>query len=214
MIDYCKMRFLQVAETVKLNGMSKLLREIIYFNKVAIPVEMDLSNLRPEKDFVRPSNEQLIEITTEMMRQRSLVYPIRSRYLKAENYLKAGYLGFAMVKGDTVSGDIWCSASTNPKAGMSHPDEAWLSIRCQKNEVYTFDMYVNPESRGSNLAAALQNGALHKLRKKGFCKAYGFFWADNIPALWVHRILRWKELKKVKATRFILSRKLGVGRPT
>jgi len=210
MIKYCIMRIVQVVETMKLNSIRKLLREIIYLDREAVPVEMDLSTLRPLEDFMRQQDEKLIEIKPEMIYQRTLTYPIKSRYLKAENYLNNGYRGFAMVNADAVSGDIWCAASTNPKDGLMHPDESWLNIRCGKSEAYTFDMYVNPGKRGSNLAAALQNGALHELRKQGFTKAYGFFWADNIAALWVHRTLRWKELKRVKASRFIFSKKLRV----
>jgi hypothetical protein len=45
------------------------------------------------------------------------------------------------------------------------------------------------------------------LRKKGFKKAYGYFYLKNIPALWMHRTLRWRELKHVRVTRFFIFRK-------
>jgi GNAT superfamily N-acetyltransferase len=212
MIKYFQMRLTQVIETVKLNSMRKLLHETIFFNREAIPVEMDLANLRPVSDFARPTSENLIEIKPEMITGRTLLYPIKSRYLKAEHYLQEGYRGFAMVAGDSVSGDIWYSPYTNAKNGWTHPDEEWLKIKCGTGELYSFDMYVNPEKRGFNLAAALQNGALHELKKQGYSKAYGFFWADNVPALWVHRTLRWKELDRVVASRFIVSRKIMVRR--
>jgi GNAT superfamily N-acetyltransferase len=214
MLKYCMMRFAQVVETFKLNSINKLLREIIYLDREAVPVEIDLFTLRPLEDFVRQSDEKLIEIKSEMLSRHMLTYPIKNRHLKAEYYLKTGYRGFAMVNAGAVSGDIWCAVSTDQRYGLMHPDESWLNIRCEKSEAYTFDMYLNPEKRGSNLAAALQNGALHELRNQGFTKAYGFFWADNIAALWVHRTLRWKELKRVKASRFILSKKLRVGTKT
>lgn len=158
------------------------------------------------------SGERLIEIRPDLV-GGVLTYPFKSRLLKAQNYLDRGYRGFAMVSGDGVSGDIWC-ATARESNGLLHPDEAWLNIRSGRGEVYSFDMYVNPRKRGSvkgsNLAVALQNGALHQLRRDGFTKAYGFFWADNIPALWVHRTMHWKELRRVMASRFIFSRKFGV----
>ena len=214
MISYCKMRIVQVIETIRQNSIKKLLRETIYLDREAVPVAIDLAALRPLEDFVHPSDERLTEITPEMISRQSIRYPIKSRFLKAASYLNDGYRGFALVNGDAVSGDIWCASAVNPKDGRKHPDEAWLSIRCEKGEVYTFDMYVNPEKRGWNLAAALQNGALHELGKEGFSRAYGFFWADNIAALWVHRTLRWQELDRVQASRFVLSRKFRVGMKT
>ena len=210
MISYINMRYVQVVETMKLGSVCKLMRQVIYFNRVAVPVEIELCNLRPMENFVQRFDEKLLEITPEMISRRTLSYPIESRYLKAGCYLDTGYRGFAMVNANEVSGDIWCAVATNPKDGLVHPDEKWLHIRCGNHEAYAFDMYVNPDKRGANLAASLQNGALLELKKSGFTKAYGFFWADNIAALWVHRTLRWKELTRVKASRFILSRKFRV----
>lgn len=207
MIQYCMMRIVQVIETVKQNSLKKLFKEIIYFNREAVPVAIDLSDLRPMTDFVQQSDEKLIEIKPNMISAGALNYPVKSRALKAANYLKSGFRGFAMVSGDEVSGDIWCATARNAEDGRVHPDEEWLDIRCGENEVYSFDMYVNPDKRGYNIAAALQNGALHQLKRQGFKRVYGFFWVDNIAALWVHRTLRWKELERVRASRFIFSRK-------
>jgi len=210
MIKYCMMRAVQAAETLKHNSIGKLLNEIIYFDREAVPVEMDLAVLRPLEDFARQSDEILVEVTAKVLSNRGLAYQMKSRYLKAEHYLNTGYRGFAMVNTEGVSGDIWCAVSTDPRYGLVHPDESWLNINCAKGEVYAFDMYLNPGKRGFNLAAALQNGALHALKKQGFTKVYGFYWADNVAALWVHRTLRWKELKRVQASRFILSKKFCI----
>lgn len=210
MIRYCKMRCIQVLETVNQTGWTKLLHEIIYLNRQAVPVEIGFSDLRLLGDFTQNSGDELIEISPEMITQRKLAYPIQNRYLKAKNYLANGYQGFAMVNGGVVSGDIWCAKFT-AKDGYKHPDERWLNIRSQQSEVYAFDMYLDPGKRGLNLAVALQNGALHQLKQQGFTKAYGFYWADNIAALWVHRALGWKELNRVRATRFLFSKKITIG---
>lgn len=217
MLQYPMLRLVQVLETVRLNSFKKLLKDIVFFNRVAVPVEMDLACLPPLDDPPPESGERLVEIKPDLVAGGALVYPVRSRLLKAENYLAHGYRGFAMVCGDSVSGDIWCATARDDR-GLLHPDERWLKIQSGNGEVYSFDMFVNPQkrgsSKGSNIAVALQNGALHQLRKDGFTKAYGFFWADNIPALWVHRSMHWKELSRVRASRFIFSRKFSVVLPT
>ncbi|HBA88686.1 MAG TPA: GCN5 family acetyltransferase [Geobacter sp.] len=212
MLQYCKMRVVQVIETVRNGSFKGLLRETVYLNREAVPVEIDLSKLRPTADFPRPSGEEIVELTPDVLSRRSLSYPVRSRELKTSDYLKRGYRGYAVVRENEVAGDIWCADATAARDGRNHPDESWLGIRCRDGEVYTFDMFVAPGNRGGNIAAALQNGALHELKKQGFTKAYGFFWSDNVPALWVHRTLRWRELTRVRVSRLLLSRKLFLKR--
>lgn len=211
MLQYCKMRVVQVVETVLQGGVRHLLRDTFYLNREAVPVEIELSALRPLTDFSRPPDETVVELTAEAL-AKELEYPVKSRYLKAISYLGKGYRGFALVKGSTVAGDIWCADSRPANGTCTHPDELWLGIQCRPGEAYTFDMFVAPAHRGGNIAAALQNGALHLLKKRGLTKAYGYFWRDNVPALWVHRTLRWRELERVRATRLLLSRKLSCGR--
>ncbi|QWV97999.1 GNAT family N-acetyltransferase [Geomonas nitrogeniifigens] len=210
MLRYCKMRLVQAREMLLVAGWRTLLRDIVYLNRVAVPVEIPLDSLRPVTDFTRPPDEAVLELSAELLGERRLVYRFRSRYLKALTYLGKGYRGFALVKGNTVAGDIWCADRPQGGRSCNHPDERWLGIECRPGEAYTFDMFVDPAHRGGNLAAALQNGTLHLLKKRGITKAYGFFWADNVPALWVHRTLRWHELQRVRATRLLLSRKLHV----
>ncbi|MBU5614222.1 GNAT family N-acetyltransferase [Geomonas azotofigens] len=210
MLQYCKMRLVQARDMVQIGGWRTLLRDMFYLNRVAVPVEIALDSLRPVSDFNRPADEAVVELSAQLLAERRLVYRFQSRYLKALSYLGRGYRGFALVKGATVAGDIWCADSRQGGAPGNHPDEAWLGIECRCGEAYTFDMFVDPAHRGGNVAAALQNGALHLLKKRGITKAYGFFWADNLPALWVHRTLRWRELDRVRATRLLLTKKLHV----
>ena len=212
MLQYCKMRVVQVIDTVRLGSFANLFKETVYLDREAVPVEIDLACLRPAEDFPRPPGEEMVELTAELLTNHRLTYPVRSRFLKTLNYLQKGYRGFALVQGNLVAGDIWCADTGSGKDGRKHPDEVWLGIRCDRDEVYTFDLFVDPGRRGGNIAAALQNGALHLLRECGFTRAYGFFWTDNIPALWVHRTVRWHELTRVTASRLFLSRKLRVTR--
>jgi hypothetical protein len=131
-----------------------------------------------------------------------LLFPVRNRFLKAAHYLDKGYRGFALVNGNEVIGDIWYAAAPAAENGTIPPDVKWLGIRCKDCYAYTFDMYVNPAKRGGAMAALLQLGALHELKKMGFDRAFGYFWSNNIPALWIHRTLKWSEHARIKMTRF------------
>jgi GNAT superfamily N-acetyltransferase len=86
--------------------------------------------------------------------------------------------------------------------GSSHPDLQWLGINLEKNQVYSFDLFLDPQKRGDNAAAYLQSSFLEHLKEKGIRKVYGYFWSDNIPALWVHRQLKYRELNSVTVNRF------------
>lgn len=208
MIQYCRMRAVQVIETVRYSGLRELFHETVYLDREAVPVEIDLAELLPMEEFQAVLDEELVEIRAEMISQGKLAYPVRNRLLKARNYLRRGYRGFALVAGGIVSGDIWC-ATCRGRDGFKHGDEHFLNLDCRGGEVYTFDMYLAPGS-GMNGSVALQNGMLHRLRREGFLKAYGYFWTDDIAALRVHRALRWKELERVKLSRFLFSRRFNL----
>jgi GNAT superfamily N-acetyltransferase len=207
MINYLTMRALQIFETIKLNGFIHFMQQLAFINKIAVPVEKDLTRLSPIHSSFNKTDMELIEIVPETFAGKGFVYPVKNRYLKVNHYFKKGYRGYALVNGNKVAGDIWYAASQRFDGFLVHPDLQWLGIQSKEGEVYTFDMFLNPEERGRNLATYFQNAVLHELRKKGFKKAYGYFYLKNIPALWVHRTLRWKELEHVRVTRFIIFRK-------
>lgn len=201
-ITYCKMRLFHIAETIRFNGIAYLLHEIVYRNREAILVEKDLSSVILPEDALRQANVQIEEITQTVIANHALKFPVKNRLLKAIHYLDKGYAGFALVSGNEVLGDIWYAAAPTAQGGALPPDVKWLGIRCDDNYAYTFDMYLNPRKRGGNMAPLLQLGLLNELKKKGFSRAFGYFWSNNIPALWVHRMLKWREHAKIKVTRF------------
>ena len=84
-----------------------------------------------------------------------------------------------------------------------------LGIKWSHDCVYSFDIFVVPAERGNNLSASLQNSAMYSLRDKGYLKAYGYYWADNIPAVWNTRVInKWRELKTLRLNRFLFLKKV------
>jgi GNAT superfamily N-acetyltransferase len=208
MVNHLVLSLKNILKIFKVDNLYYYLLANFYINKVAVTAEKDLSSLRPVKDSLEQAGLKLVEITSgALMRgqtvQNALIYSDEGRRRTAMGYLEKGYCGVALVRGKEVSGDIWYTSACNHKKGTVHPDLKWLRMECGDNDVYAFDMYVYPGKRGGNVANLLQNGALHEIRKNGYARAYGYYWAENIPALWVHRTLQWKELKRVKVTRFL-----------
>ncbi len=202
MVNYIKMRLYHIAETIRFNGIAYLWHEIVYRKREAILVEKDLFAVQTSENAFRRAGVRIEEITRSAIANYSLQFPVKNRFLKAVHYLDKGSRGFALVNGNEVNGDIWYTAVPTAENGAIHPDVTWLGIRCKDKYAYMFDMYLNPVKRGGASAAMLQLGALYELKKKGFNRAFGYYWSNNIPALWVHRMLKWNECSRIKASRF------------
>lgn len=203
MLTRIYMRLVQFLESWKWNGLISTFKEIIYLNRQAIPVQRDLLPLDPMMNNLTQSNTELIEISRHNFQNINLTYPLKNRYLKTLNNIKNGYRAIAIVRDNEVIGDVWYTTSKNPTRTSVHPDVKWLGIDFGEKDVYAWDMLIKPTERGNSISIYLMNGAMHILRKKGFEKLYGYYWADNIPALWMHRMLRFKELKRLKVHRFL-----------
>jgi GNAT superfamily N-acetyltransferase len=197
------MRLVQTIDFVANKGLAAFFKETFYYNRVAVVVEKSLLDLSPVKSPKQGDAVDFVEITYDFLNKgKSRNFPVKNRYLKCWNYLKKGYNGYAIMSDQQVIGDIWYNSIAD--SGNAHPDCRRLGIFCDKSQVYAFDMFLNPDQRRKNLAVFLQNRALMAIKEKGFKKAFGFFWADNIPALWAHRMQKWKEIRRVKSSRFLL----------
>jgi GNAT superfamily N-acetyltransferase len=212
MLNFLKKTWVKkILRAIKLVAVYSYIESRIFINRIAVTVEKDLSLITPLKDSLNQANVKLVEITPDSISQeanaqQALIYSDDKRHpnrrQKAAYYLSKGYRGFALVKENEVLGDMWYVGTRTDNKGILHPDMKWLGIRCGANEAYAFDMYLYPEKRGKNMATLLQNGTLHEMKKDGFKIAFGYYSANYTPALWMHRMLRWKELRRIKVSRF------------
>jgi len=196
------LRFHEVLEALNEGGGRNLLRKRIYFGKTVTPVEMDLETLPEGKDPLEGVPYKIVRLTPKMITDETFRFPLKGRELKADRNLEKGLRGYAFVKDDLVVGDIWCACPITKDEKVRHSDMDWLGIEGRAGDVYAFDMYIEPRERGSNLAAPFQSAALYALKAEGFRKVYGYYWTDYLPALWMHRLLKWKERGRVKVWRF------------
>jgi GNAT superfamily N-acetyltransferase len=205
--DTLKRRLAQISELASSSGWMSVVREMIFFNRIAIVVEKDLSEIVEHPELLQALKMTVVEIDTEMLSSGNYHFAVRSRHLKAHHYLEVGYGGFALVREQKVIGDTWYVPSrATDNARLLHKDlgtfgfTSWLA-----NHVYTFDIFVAPEARKGKIAPAFQNAAMLLLRAKGYTKAFGFYWADNIPAHWCTRVTnKWKKLRSLRVSRLIL----------
>lgn len=207
MLKIVNMRIVQFYEMCNEKGPVSTLKEMICLNREVIPLEIDLTNLKPRVSHGTGSDILLINITRDTLHKISPIYRVKNRYYKALLNTSKGYEAYALVRGKEVLGDLWYFTFRNSGPKSMHPDLKLLNIDLRENEVYGFDMYVKPEQRG-RLAVSLLMGALNELKERGFSKFYAYVMADNVPALWLHRMLKFNELHRMKMLRFLSKRRL------
>jgi GNAT superfamily N-acetyltransferase len=210
MLNDARMRIAQMADLIRSNGWSSLFKEVFFLKRTAIVVEKDLSELTERSKPLASAKLKLLEIDKEMLSSGVYRFAVNSRYLKALNYLKHGYGGYALARDNVVVGDTWhyvAEAADNPR-GLHEDLQRFGFDSWSKDCVYTFDIFVAPAERRGGISAAFQNSAMLALRSKGYTKAYGFYWADNIPAQWCTRVTnKWKEMRAFNVSRCLMFRR-------
>ena len=207
MLNDVRMRIDQAADLVRSNGWSSLFKEVLFLERTAIVVEKELSELTERLGPLESARLKVLEIDKDMLCSGTYRFAVTNRYLKALNYLKHGCGGYALARDNVVFGDTWhfVSKTTDDPRGL-HKDLQLFGFRGWKMDfVYTFDIFVAPPERKGGISAAFQNSAMLALRSKGYTKAYGFYWADNIPAQWCTRVTnKWKEVRAFSVSRCLM----------
>lgn len=197
--------YYQMLEAFQEGGLKGMLHPRFFGKRKATPVVMELSAVTWPADTFQNSRYQFVELKIEELRQ--LTFSVPSRGLKASRNLKRGWRGFALIQGNQVIGDIWCVTPSQKGHPVIHSDIAMLGITCGDKDAYAFDMQISTAHRGQNLAAPFQRALQATLKTEGWHKVYGYYWDDNLPALWVHRMLKFKELPKREVSRFLFYQK-------
>lgn len=210
MLEHLNMIFHMIWESLAQGKLMDILQDQIWNRRVAVPVEMDLIKLSPVTDLFKGlEDSRFTELKLEDLQQNDLNFVEPSRRYKAIRNLKRGLRGFSLIKDSKVVGDMWCIAPTEANKPVRHPDLEMLGIHAKENEVYAFDMLIDPSFRGKNLAVPIQRALQLALKAEGYTRFYGFYWQDNIPAMWMHRSLKFKELPKRWVSRFFAIKRFG-----
>lgn len=207
-MSYRKFRYIQIQ-----NGVKRLLgplRAVAFMNQAVVCIK-NLEEVQDCVDYLKQLEIDVVEITPTIL-SKKYRFACEDRRLTALRYFELGFGGHAIVKGDLVIGDTWYFDPYKSPGGIRHKDLGWLKIKLPEGSVYTFDIFVAPDDRGNGVSSAFQNSAMHSLRSKGYTAAFGYVFADNIPAMWnTFRVNKWKKVKKVTVCR-IFSHTFAVGK--
>lgn len=208
MLDTIKVKYLQTVESLKEGGLKHVFQAHpqVFRNRKITPVVMELGTAEIKFPALpEGTNFQFVEITTTEIETGKWSYALESRGMKALYNLKLGFRSFAVADGSKIVGDIWCFTTCEVEKTVSHPEIKMMEvvgITLDKCDVYAFDMVIAPEYRGKNLAIPLQKFLQATLKAEGCQKVYGAYWNDNIPALWMNRVLKYKNLPPKLVSRF------------
>lgn len=207
MIDKVLIYFLTFIEDAKSKGYIKAIRDIIFWNKPAIPVFIDCDVFNFTKYTFFSDDYALSQFEATMVNKFSGRYR-KSRIRKAKYYLKKNYHALVILKNNQIIGDIWYVIN-DPQSAVTkieHPDLNLLGITLKDYEAYAFDLYLLEKERGHNLSTFFMSSAIKALKEMGVLRVYGYYMKNNIPALWVHKLIGFRELPEVLISRFLFFR--------
>lgn len=206
MLETISIAGFQFFEETKQSGFKNAFRKTFFINSEIVPVTKDLGNVKPANEFLEKCDLRMISVTLDDILHFNYYYRFKSRLLKAKRNLISGLKAFALVSNTIIVGEIWYVTWGSTHHPHLHDDVDLLFLEPGKKDVYMFDMFIDPLFRGKNIASGLMGSALYNLRQDGYQNAFGFFELKNIPALWTHRMLKFKELDHVYFSRFFLKR--------
>lgn len=177
-------------QKVKSEGIIDTFKEFIYFNRIMIAIE---KNLTPQASILEKSMKVIFVNKHNYMEYHNIFNLRRVGY-----YCKKGAQSCLLFDNDMCIGyQLWTVDS-------QFKDLKNLDIQLNSNEAYEFDLYVYPKYRGTKAARILTAETDNYLISKGISKIYGFYYSDNVKALWWHRAyLKCKEIKRVKIHRIL-----------
>jgi len=186
---------------VKERGFKSALNEAVYFNREIILVARDLNKPLPRlrQDF---DMSLILLDKKELLKIEDLKFPDKARELKGRAYLCSGFAAFLGVIGKNIIAELWWTNSLHIRDRIIHPDLIWMKLDLKEDEIYGFDVFVAPEYRGTPAPKMFISSYMHELKRIGYSKIFGWIFKDNIPSAWLHRILSFKEIGRVKGHRF------------
>ncbi|PWH11911.1 MAG: hypothetical protein DDG60_15765 [Anaerolineae bacterium] len=200
MFETLRFAFSLLGEALAEGSLFPLIRQQVFYQRVAIPVVIDLTRLSFSQDPLAGSEYQCVRLQQQAILTGQQVFDRPVRRFDALRHLKQGLLGFGLSNSSGILfGDMWCALPNNPVACQ---DLSMLGLSCEADALYALDMFLAPAYRGHNLAVRLHRSVELALQQEGWRKLYAYYWEDNRPSRWMHLMLKCTELEKKRISRF------------
>ena len=197
-----RIKGLQFLEHWQEAGFRPALERSLFREEEAIPAVKDLTALGQPRVDLETKGYRIVDIRSPADLPPAWIYPLRSRHARGEAFLDRGYASYAALHEDRIVADVWyCTRAGSPRP---HPHVGWFGFDLGDGGAYLFDFHVLADERGKSVTTPFLHTVLHRLKERGFERAYGYYAADNVPALWFHRMLGYEERPPVVIRRRFL----------
>ena len=170
-------------------GLKETLKEMVYFNRIMVVIE---KNIKMEHS-IKDKNMDTIIVNAANYREYQKKYRINL------HFCKHGSSGLLLCRYNELMGYQFWTFNNN----LSVLNQ--LGISLVKGEAYLYDLYVYPRFRGTVVPRILSVETFNYLVSHGIDKIYGFYFKDNVKALWWHKAyLKCKELRQVAISQFFI----------
>ena len=147
---------------------------------------LDDAGVRPHGD-----NELcVVAITTAhgaVLRRFNERYRDPHRTAAVAAYLRNGYDGFLVYRGDAAIG-YWWWVSNRIDPALTHPCVERFEIALRDDEVFAFDYFIVPEYRDRGAALKALSSIYEALAHRGYRAVWGSVDSDNVQARWVYKL--------------------------
>lgn len=176
---------------IRQEGLRDALREIVYLNRTMVAVEKDLE---AGPDLIKPPLRAII-----VTKQNCGRYKNHGGIGNVLHNCRRGACALLLFKGmDLLGYQLWT-------LDKDFADLRKLGLTLKDREAYLFDLFVYPQYRGTSVPKIIATETFNHLVSRGINKILGFYFKDNIKALWWHRAtLKAREIKRVPATRLFM----------
>ena len=122
---------------------------------------------------------------------------LRRQWAKCASYLDNGYHALLAELDGELVGHIWWHDHRLERRRI-HPHLVRYGLELDQGQVWGFDLYLLPESRGRGTSNDFFALFRRHLRDLGYSRVYGHVDAKNTPAVWLHKLQGYRKVKAVE----------------
>ncbi len=122
---------------------------------------------------------------------------LRRQWSKCASYLDNGYHALLAELNGQIVGHIWWH-DHQVTGKQIHPHLVRFGLQLEPGQVWGFDLYLLPDSRGRGTSNDYFFLFRQHLRECGYAKVFGHVDAANTPAVWLHKLQGYKKVKAIE----------------
>jgi len=165
-----------------------------------------------DEEYKTKSNVQVREADHQKVMQFCSENPdLRDEKIRYLSYLDNHYHGALAELDGKIIGGVWWFDHRLDQVDI-HPHLVRYKLNLKPGEVWSFDLFILSQDRGSGISNDFFKLFRKYLRNAEYTRLYGHVSSSNLPAVWLHKLQGYKPVKTVKSHLFCNALMLSEGR--